>query len=1293
MAYPVPGTPVGTAVLDRDLRFLAIDEGLAAAHGLSVAAHIGCTIVEIVPDVAPRLEPYLRHVLASGQPLEQAEFYGEQPAWCSETQWRVRYLPVCTSSGFTVAVELVVTTIANDATSPFCTELDSPEHAQSTTASSLLLQHADAEVALLDTILSSAPIGFAFFDPDLRYVRLNEALAEMNGLVAAEHVQRTIEEVIPDLASTLRPLFERVLATGEPLLSLELSGETAKFPGVTRYWLENIYPVRDAADNVLGLGVMVVEITELKKAQAALERSEERFRRVVESRPVGVLFADMEGRITEVNGALLDMLGATPDWLVGKPWVELTPPEYAARDAEATAELLVTGTVQPYEKEYIRADGSRLPILIGVTMLRTADNFEAVGFVLDNTERKRVEAALRESATQLRVVFEQAAVGVAQIETATGRFCHLNQRYCDIVGYTPEEMQCLTFGHITHPDDLAEDLANMERLTAGEIREFAMEKRYIRKDGSLVWVRLTVSPMWLPGTTPDYHVAIVEDISARKQAEERLKLGIAIANFALAEVDYTTDTIQLSPEAAALYGLSSDELSVPRSRVHATFHPEERDEMETLIEHMLQPTGDGWFAREHRVVWPTGEVRWLNVRKQVFFDRTVTPPRPLYALLAARDVTERKQAAEALERSEQQARTLIRTLPGAAMFMVNHDLRYIAADGDALYSAGFTPADFIGKTIFEVLNPEMATAYERLYRQALAGTPFAYEHEAHGRVFLSRGVPLQKEEGTVYAVLAFSLDITERRAAEAALREREERFRTLADNMAQLAWMADSSGWIYWYNQRWYDYTGTTPEKMQSWGWKQVHHPDHVERVATRIQHSWDTGEPWEDTFPLRGKDGQYRWFLSRAVPIRDAKGQIVRWFGTNTDVTEQLAIEATLQETLAREQALRHQAEENNRLKDEFLAMVSHELRTPLTAMLGYAQLLQSRKRDEAYTSRAIDKILQSAKTQAQLIEDLLDVSRIVTGKLRLEPTPLDLTMIIREALDTVRPALEAKGLHLHTELQPAASAVIGDSNRLQQVVWNLLTNAVKFTPTGGTVWVQLAQQGHEAVVSVSDTGVGISAEFLPHVFDRFRQADGTSTRAHGGLGLGLAIVRHLVELHGGSVSASSSGKNQGATFTVRLPLARSGPTARPSGRPQGARDSTAYPPELAGLRVLLVDDQADILDLLQDMLLPCGTIVRTCQDARTALELVQSWQPEVLISDIAMPGEDGYWLISQVRRLAAGAGGSIPAVALTAYVRIEDRLRVLASGFQHYIPKPVEPGELRTVVAQLARQGNETD
>ena len=401
----------------------------------------------------------------------------------------------------------------------------------------------------------------------------------------------------------------------------------------------------------------------------------------------------------------------------------------------------------------------------------------------------------------------------------------------------------------------------------------------------------------------------------------------------------------------------------------------------------------------------------------------------------------------------------------------------------------------------------------------------------------------------------------------------------------------------------------------------------------------------------------------------------------------------------LLREERARAEAETANRLKDEFLATVSHELRTPLNSILGWAQLLQSGSLDDASSSRALTTIVRSTKTLAQIIDDLLDVSRIITGKLRLDIRPIELATVVESVLETLRPAADAKSINLDVFLSPGVGAVSGDGGRLQQIVWNLLSNAIKFTPSDGQVTVRLERVASRARISVTDTGEGIRPGFLPFVFDRFSQADSTFTRPHGGLGLGLAIVRHLVELHGGSVSAESQGQGLGATFTVSFPVLASERT-EDSKEELLEIEHPAFsdePKDLTGLTVMIVDDELDARELLTVMLQQRGAKVIAAASAAEALELLakasNGSMPDVLVSDIGMPGQDGFDLISMVRAMEPERGGNIPAIALTAYARSEDRARVLAAGFQHHVPKPVGPATLAIAVANVARLNGKSE
>ncbi len=388
----------------------------------------------------------------------------------------------------------------------------------------------------------------------------------------------------------------------------------------------------------------------------------------------------------------------------------------------------------------------------------------------------------------------------------------------------------------------------------------------------------------------------------------------------------------------------------------------------------------------------------------------------------------------------------------------------------------------------------------------------------------------------------------------------------------------------------------------------------------------------------------------------------------------------------LVLEQAARKQAEEANHTKDEFLATLSHELRTPLNAILGWVQVLRAGKLDTTAATRALETIERNARAQAQLIADLLDVSRIITGKLRLDFKPVELRRIIDSTLESVRPAADAKGILLDISIAPLASPVVGDTDRLQQVIWNLLSNAIKFTPRGGQVGVSLREAGGNAAIRVSDTGVGIRPDFLPYVFDRFRQAEGSITRTHGGLGLGLSIVRHLIELHGGAVEVESEGEGRGAAFTVRLPLRAELSEDSPLERTGVGQSVFNAPTLLTGLRVLVVEDEADTRDLLVVSLQQCGAEVAAFGSVPEALAWFDHSVPDVLLSDIGVPIEDGYSLIRKVRARPPALGGSVPAAALTAYARAEDRLRALEAGYQTHLAKPVDPAELIATVARLA-------
>ncbi|HEX9962618.1 MAG TPA: ATP-binding protein, partial [Pyrinomonadaceae bacterium] len=440
--------------------------------------------------------------------------------------------------------------------------------------------------------------------------------------------------------------------------------------------------------------------------------------------------------------------------------------------------------------------------------------------------------------------------------------------------------------------------------------------------------------------------------------------------------------------------------------------------------------------------------------------------------------------------------------------------------------------------------------------------------------------------------------------------------------------------------------------------------------------------------------DGKLVTIYSYAAPVFDEDGNVVSCIAAHIDVTERKKDERERERQLDLEQSLRLQAEEANRLKDEFLATVSHELRTPLNSIIGWITMLRDGNLAGANRERALEAIERGAKSQSQLIEDLLDVSRIISGKLGLNVQPVNIVPVINAAVETVRPAAEAKAIELHAIINPGIAMISGDADRLQQIIWNLLSNAIKFTPKGGAVEIVLPESDSQIEIIVRDNGKGISRDFLPFVFDRFRQADGSITRHFTGLGLGLAIVRHLVELHGGSVGVESEGEGKGATFTVRLPVLAF-PEAVEKEK-TGAEDGFhADYPLLNDLRVLIVDDEDSTRELLKLVFENCEAAVEIAASAAEALKKVKESPPNLIVSDIGMPDEDGYTLMRKIRawEKETGRERQIPAIALTAYARAEDRRKALDSGYQVHISKPVEPVELTKLAENLVKQRRERE
>ncbi|HEY0084235.1 MAG TPA: ATP-binding protein, partial [Pyrinomonadaceae bacterium] len=577
----------------------------------------------------------------------------------------------------------------------------------------------------------------------------------------------------------------------------------------------------------------------------------------------------------------------------------------------------------------------------------------------------------------------------------------------------------------------------------------------------------------------------------------------------------------------------------------------------------------------------------------------------------------------------------------------------------------------VGKTLSELFPPEAVDYVVPFYRRALGGESLDFELEVSGRWYIINTAPLEDGHGRVNAVIALAQEITERKLAEA---ERERLLHSLTLERSRMTYIFEHSpSFVALLRHPEHVFELVNPPYRQLIGGRDVLGKSVREALPevegqgliALLDHVYRTGEPYVGKEKLihvnrEGKSNEV--FLNFVYqPIFEADGTVSGIFVHGVEVTDQVRA--------------RQEAEAANLLKDEFLATLSHELRTPLTAVLGWVRMLRGGSLNEQTAGKALSIIERNAEAQQQLIEEVLDVSRIISGKFRLDMRPVELVPVVEAAVDTVRPAAEAKNIKLSVGVEAEGSLVLADPTRLQQVIWNLLTNAIKFTPEEGLVEVSLARSGANVQIKVSDNGMGIAPEFLPHVFDRFRQADSSTTRKYSGLGLGLAVVRHLVEQHGGRVAAESDGENRGSTFTIELPVSALKIDADLFARlKRGERpDDAQADGSLAAVRVLVVEDQADVRELLSALLRQYGAVVTTCASAVEAVSAFRRERADVVISDIGMPGEDGYWLIREVRALGAHLGGDVPAVALTAYASEADRERALGAGFQAHVSKPI--------------------
>jgi PAS domain S-box-containing protein len=774
------------------------------------------------------------------------------------------------------------------------------------------------------------------------------------------------------------------------------------------------------------------------------------------------------------------------------------------------------------------------------------------------------------------------------------------------------------------------------------------------------------------------------------EAREYLAAIVESSDDAIIGKDLDGTIRSCNPAAERLFGYAAAEMI---GRPITTLIPQERqhEEMEILAR-----------LRRGEQIQHFETVRLRKSGEAIEVSLSISPIRSAAGALVGaakivRDVTERNRTQRALAAQREWFRVTLASI-GDAVITCDVDARvtYINSVGELL--TGWSAQDAMGRPlvdVFRIIDEHSREAIENPtakvlrtgYVQGLANHTVLISRDGRERPIADSASPIRSDDGTVLGVVVVFHDASEQRRAEMAIAQHRQWLQTTLESIGDAVIATDRQGRVAFMNR--------VAEALTGWSASAAHERpcDEVFRIVNE-----QTRAPVQSPVArvlaegavvglanhtlLLARDGHERPIDDSGAPIRDELGEVAGVVLVFRDVTERRAAAAQREKLLESERAARAEAERASRIKDDFVATASHELRTPLNAILGWTEVLRSSAGDPAMIERAIEVIGRNTRVQAQLVSDLLDISRIVSGKLRLDVESVDLGAVIRDALQTVQHSVQAKALKVHTKIDAQVPRVLGDRDRLQQIVFNLLGNAVKFTPERGEVRVSLRRDTDRAELVVSDTGVGIASDLLPHIFDRFRQSDAPTTRRFGGLGLGLSIVKQLVELHGGTVSAESAGEGRGATLTVRLPFSDGSEERRARTTTQAA---TAHvePASLEAIRVLVIDDDVDTLAVVKRLLEGHGAVVATAASAAQALSSL-SPEIDVIVSDIGMPDLDGYQLIRNIRAQES-AVCRVPAIALTAFARAEDRTRALRAGYQSHLSKPVEPAELVATIASF--------
>ncbi|MEG4112592.1 MULTISPECIES: PAS domain S-box protein [unclassified Microcoleus] len=1167
------------------------------------------------------------------------------------------------------------------------------------------LSQTSQSFALIDSLLEASPLAICFMDREMRFIRINQVLAELNGFPIEQHLGQDFRQLLPEHAAKFAPIIQQVLDTGQPVLNLEMSGEPDGKPGYLGYWLANYYPVKNEREEIIGVGLIITDITAAKQTELALRESEMRFRSVVESNMIGIGFWDASGEVTDANDALLEMIGYTREDLVSGriSWIDITPPEYGELDRAAIAQIAAGVSCAPYEKEYIRKDGTRFPILVG------AGNFQGCTdkgsfFVLDITDRKQAQKQLRENEIRIRrqlaeldLVYNTTPVGLCFLDTNL-RYIRMNQCLAAINGRTIADHIGRTIREVI-PEiaDMVEPIYRQVLATQTPVLDWEIKAETKQQPGVLRDWQISFYPVSDESGTLLGVSSVVAEITDRKQAKRVMQQSEAIFRrlfesniFGVAIGDFSGRIAYANQSLLNMVGYTRSDLLSGQMRWDIMTPPEYLH-LDALAAGELRAKGVATpFKKEY--------IRKDGSRVPILMGGTTLCPddrEPETIVAFYIDLTEISRVEAELKHNQERLQ-IAQQAGKIGTFEWNVQTGDIACtpELEVLYGLPAGGIDSYQSWVEMVHPDDRALTQKQVKAAAVSGEELNIEFricrpdKSVGWI-ACRAKVFQDDRGLPLRMIGVNVDITDRKQAEAARSHIHQTLEALIQACPLAITVLDcDDGTVKMWN----------PAAERIFGWHESEAvgqfvpcvpADKREEFTANLKKIREGNAIAGMETQRQRKDGSSIDISLWATPVRDSNGNI-NCMSIVADISDRKQVEAQRAQLLDREQAARAEAEAISRRKDEFLDSLSHELRTPINVIQGWAQILRGHPYNQDKLASGLEAIERQSKVQIQLVEDLLDVSRIIQGKLALKPGWFYMVKTIEAAHNSVRLAAEAKSVTVSLELDPAVGLMWGDAQRLQQVVWNLLINAVKFTPSGGNVELRLSavavsdsSSPNYVQITVSDTGKGIPADFLPYVFDRFRQADASKTKAEGGLGLGLAIVEHLVQLHGGTVTAESPGKDQGATFTVTLPFKQ--PRSK---QPQlrGERKSHPTPPGiLAGLKVLVVDDEPDNREFLMVALEQCGATATAVASAAEAIDILQQSPPDILVSDIGMPVEDGYSLIRKVRSSASDQIKRLPAVALTAYASEEDRDRAIATGYNEHLTKPIEPALFAAVLAKL--------